>query len=479
MSDYLQIYYGASTAAPKAVEWDRSMIVGDGSDGSIIESTLYELSSSNWSTQLEDDGFAIGDTLYDSVSIFFSATPIPQRLWAYAYMTGAVTTYDDVPLEYVTGNIWRTPIRPPTAWKPTEDSQVKYFGYGEDIGTGYVVNKSDGSEGIGFTITEDAAGDWDGYLEFPNGLTGEAGIDNPVPSNGKITVSYTAGSNANIGEVISEYRINMVSLALDNNSTLKNYSDNVFGSQLDDLIVMLSAISGKICRFIYALPGDAQPDEIITGTASRWKELKALLGANEHFSPLKVIHSALNHDVASGYMAQIAVSHPHKQIGFLEPHFGILSQEQSVNRGKWKDGQIACIMKRTQLAGDPFLVTYGFTFGSGDVSRIEGSRCRDIMAQTLENNLWGLLAERDTLMSYEGMQKIKARIRATFNTLISQGIMDGLESIYIPIEEDLVNNTVAGQLARSLNTVPAVEVEYKWYTSVEKIIITSAENIAT
>lgn len=479
MSDYIQIYFGTSSAAPKAVEWDRAMIVGDAAPSALTESKFYELTSSNWQTLLEDDGFELGDTLYDSVAIFFAISPSPQRVFAYAYIAGTATVYSDVPLELVSGNIWQIPIRPPTGWKAGEENQVKYFGYGDDIGTGYTINTSDGVQGEAFTILTDGAGNWDGQLEFTNGLDHLGTVDKPVPSNAKVTASFAAGTNTSIGEIIAEYNINMVTLALDNNSTLKQYTDNVFGSQLDDLMVMRAAISGKKCRFIYALPGDAQPDETITGTTSTWAELKQLLGANEHLSAIKFIPSTTNDDGATGIMATIAVSHPHQQITFAEPHWGIAEQEPAINKGKWKDGSIMCIIKRTELSGDPFWISYGHTFGSGDTSRIEGSRCRDIIAQTLINNLYALLGERNTLMSYEGMQKIKARIRATFKILQDQGVVDGLQKIYIPIEEDLVNNTAAGQLARQLQAVPAVEIEYLWYTSVEKIIITSTVNVAT
>lgn len=478
MSDYIQIYFGSTSAAPKAVEWDRAMVIGDATPSTLTASKIYELAPDDWQTQLEDDGFEQGDTLYDSVSIFFTASPSPKRLFAYAYASGATQEYDDVPLEFVSDNLWQVPLRPPAGWKSGESEQVKYFGYGDDIGTGYWVNKADGSLGVGFTVKKDGAGNWDGQLEFTNGLSGES-VDKPVPSNAKITVSYKAGSNSSLGEMIEDYRINMVTLALDNNSTISNYVDNIFGSELDDLMVMRSAISGKKCRFIYALPGNAGPEDTITGTTSKWKELKNLIGANEHFSAIKCIPSSTNDDAATGLMALVSISAPHKQIGFAEPFWGINEKEPKINLGKWKDAKIACIMKRTELTGDPFLITYGHTFGSGDVDRIAGSRCRDIMAQTLINNLWGLLAERDTRMSVDGIAKIKARIRSTFNTLISQKIVDGLVKIYVPIEEDLRNNTDAGKLARQQKTVPAVEIEYLYYPNVEKIIITSVDNAAT
>ena len=136
-------------------------------------------------------------------------------------------------------------------------------------------------------------------------------------------------------------------------------------------------------------------------------------------------------------------------------------------------------MKITNLAGDPYLITYGFTFGSGDSSRIEGVRCQVITAQTLINNLWGLLAKRETLMSVEGCDKVENVIRGTFKSLKDKRIVDGLNSVYIPIREDLQNNTAAGLLARQQQEIPVVEIEYLWYTNLEKISITRIENAAT
>jgi len=481
MGDYLTVYLGTSTAGPKAVEWDKTMIVGDG-QGILSESKVYELTPDDWQTQLTDDGFTTSSTLYKSAAVYFMASPSPQRLFAYAHVSGATNDYLDVPLEYVQGNIWEIPIKPPNGFYSGLE-QVKFYCCGDDIEASGQINTADGATGIGFSVDKDGAGNWTGRLTFSNGLSGisgSCGIIKPLTSDCKITVDFTAGTQAGLSTAIRDYNINLISLALDNNSVIEQYTDNIFGSQINDMTTILNAKAGTNCEWFYALPGGAQPETVITGGgSSKWKDLKSLLGADEHISTIKIIPSALNHDPATGYMAMTAITHPHRQMTFAEPHFGILEEEPAINRGKWKLGQIGCIMKRSELQGDPYMVTYGFTFGSGDASKIEGVRCRDIMAQSLINNLWSLLARRDTLMSYEGIQDIKSVIRATFKILKDQRIMDGLETIYIPIETDLKNNTEAGQLARAQQTVPAVEIEYLWNTSIEKIIITRAENVLT
>jgi len=480
MGDYLKIYFGISTAGPKAVEWDKAMVVGDGA-GKLIESKVYALTPTDWETQLTDDGFTSSDTLYKSIAVYFSASPAPQALWAYAYVSGAEVDYDDISLEYVEGNIWEIPIKPPTGFGPTGTGteQVKFYHCGEDTVDTPQINTANGDIGIGFTVEKDGAGNWTGRLTFDNGLSGINGIVKPLTTDCKITVDFSANTSASLSTALVDYNINMISLALDNSSVIEQYTDNIFGSQLDDMMTMLNAIAGKNIIWFYALPGGAQPETTISGTSNKWKELRALMGARNDVAVIKIIPSALNHDPGTGYMAMTSISHPHKQMTFAEPHFGIQEAEPKINRGKWKDGNIACIMKRSELSGNPFLVTYGFTFGSGDVSRIDGIRCRTIMAQNLINNLWGLLAKRETLMSYDGMQKIRNTIHGTFKILIDQRIIDGLVSIHIPIEEDLLKNTEAGKLARAQMLVPSIEIEYLFYPSVEKIIITRAENVPT
>jgi hypothetical protein len=483
MTDYLSITFGSTTAVPKAVEYDRCMIVGDGSPSTLDESTVYELDPSDWQTQLQDDGFAQGDQLYDSVSLFFSASPSPARAWAYAYISGAEQCYTDIPLEYVAGNVWEIPTKPPRRWNNNIE-RVRFYCCGDDIGTGFTWNYANGSQGIGFTPETDGAGNWTGRVTFTDGLSGAScGIVKPLTTDCKLTADYCIGSEGDIGEALKDYQINMVSLALVNSATLKNYSDNLFGSQLQDIMKMISVIAGKNCIWFYALPGDASPEEIIAGTsgatATPWVNLRQMIGARQDVAVIKAKPSAFNHDMATGYMAMTVISHPHQQMTFAEAHMGIQEQEPKINRTLWKDGAIASFMQRTELAGNPMFITFGFTFGSGDVSRIEGTRCRYIVAQTLTNNLWGLLAQRTTLMSYEGMQAIKARIKATFDILIQQKIVDGLEDVRIPIENDLLNNTAAGILARQQQRVPAVEIDYLWYTSVEHIMITQVDNVAT
>ena len=477
MGDYIDILFGSSSAIPKAIEYDKALIVGDGSPSTLSESTVYELSPSDWSTQLEDDGFELGDTLYDSVAVFFGVSPAPQRLFAYAYLSGTTVEYTNVSLEYVEGNTWELPLKPPERFS---DNLERVRFYGCPAGTGAATwNYADGSVGIGFTIEEDGAGNWDGKLTFPNGLSGSSGITKPLTTNCKITCDFVVGTRGSIGEVIEDNTINLVSLALENTATLKNYEDNLFGSQLQDIMTMRSAIAGKECIWFYALPGDADPDDTIEGTSSTWVEFKSLVGARQDIAVIKVKPSDTNDDAAAGYVALTVTSPPHQQLTFAEPHFGIQKAENKISNSKFKDGQIACIMKRTNLAGNPYLITYGFTFGSGDTSKIEGTRCQYIIAQTLINNLWGLLVKRETLVSVEGCDKVEVVIRGTFKSLKDKRIVDGLKSVYIPIKEDLQNNTAAGLLARQQQEIPVAEIEFIWFTSLEKISITRAANVAT
>lgn len=479
MGEYLTIYFGTTSAAPKAVEWDRAMIVGDGSPSTLIESKVYELSADNWETQLTDDGFTSSDQIYKSVSTFFSADPVPNRAWAYAYVSGACTNYTEVPLNYVGGYTWEIPVKPPEAFIGAE--RVRFFCC--EGGTGFTWNNADGSQGIGFTVEQDGAGNWTGQLTFDSGLSGAACgwvRKDDLEAYCKITCDFRICSRGLISEAVDDYNINLISLALDVDPDEKNYTYNIFGSQVNDLMTIINAISGKRCIFFYALPGDAQPADLIAGGGGLyWDNLKGLVGARNDFVAIKCKPSALEPDPSVGYMALTAIGHPHLTLTFAQPYWGIQTQEKAIDRSKFKDGQIACIMKRTELQGDPYLITYGFTFGSGDAARVNGQRCRNIIAQTLINNLWGLLAKRDTLTSYEGCQTIKDVIKGTFKTLKDQGIVDGFKSVKIPIEEDLKNNTAAGKIARAQHIIPAAEIEYYWYTTVEKIIITKVTNEAT
>ena len=476
MTMYINITFGTSSAVPKAVEYDRCMIVGDGAPSSLDDSKIYELAPDSWQTTLEEDGFALGDQFYDSIGIFFAAAPSPQRVWGYAYLSGAQTTYEEVPLEFVSEEMWEIPLKPPSGFY-NDVERVNF--YCCEGGTGSTYNYADGSIGCPFEIEEDAAGNWTGRLEFTDGLSGAAcGIIDPVTTDCKVTCDFVIGSQGGIGQMIADYQINMVSLALENDADIKNYTDNIFGSQLNDIVTMTSAISGKNCLWFYTLPGDADPEDTIEGTTTVWKDFKNLVGAREDIALLSFKPSTLNHDGAAGYMAMTVISPPHKQMSFAQPHFGVEKKVDPISESKWNTGQIASFMQRTNLAGEPFLITFGFTLGSGDTSRIEGTRCKFIIAQTLRNGLWGLLAKRDTLMSYNGIQKVKAVIESIFKGLIDKNIVDKLVSISIPIESDLLDNTVAGQTARAQQAIPAVEIEYYWYTSLEKISITRVENTA-
>ncbi len=53
MGEFITIFFGPSAAAAAAVEYDKSMIVGDGS-AHLSSSKLYLLTQTTWETQLED-----------------------------------------------------------------------------------------------------------------------------------------------------------------------------------------------------------------------------------------------------------------------------------------------------------------------------------------------------------------------------------------------------------------------------------------
>lgn len=482
MTDYLNIYFGQGTPAPRAVEWDRCLIVADGSPG-LAESKFYELTADDWATQLIADGFSTIDRIYKSTSIFFGVEPSPERVFVYAYVSGTETTYEDVALEYVSGDTWKVPLSPVKEFK-NDIELVNFYGYYDNYQENGYPNYSDGVTGQSFYVDTGVDGNWTGYLGFPNGLsmygvTGEeVVVDATLPTSSKIYCDFTVGNESELGDFVAANRVNMIALALDNDKSTTQYVDNIFGDQLTDIMTIRSTISGKNCRWFYALPGNANPEDNIVGTTTKWKNLINIIGARDTFSAIKAFPS-VDDDMAVGYMAMTAITHPHRQLTFAQPHMGIEKPEPNINKGKWNAGSIASIMQWTELAGNPYLITYGFTFGSGDFDRIEGSRCRIIILDSLYNNLYALLARRDTLTSYAGCQNIRKTIEATFNLLKSQRIVDGLQSIKIPIEEEFKKNSDAAKIARQQHLVPAVEIEYIWYTSVEKIIITRVENIAT
>lgn len=479
MARGIRIYFGTGTPAPKAVEYDRFMLIVNGSGAPATDqNTVVEITSAE---DLVDYNFSSDDQAYKSAALFFGADPSPDRLFVYLYNDEGSTSYTDISLEKVTDTIWETPLKPPTF---TGDEQVEF--YGCPAGDDGTINKADASQGLGFTVYEDEEGNWTGQLRFLSGLSGSDGIveEDDLGSNCKITADFSIGSEGGIGEAVEQFNINGIAIALENSLNKTNYdseSDIYFGDdQVDMLLKIRNAIAGKECMFFFALPGNAQPETTIddaTGTVY-WYELSNIMGAIEYFAPLKARPSE-DDDMAAGYMGMAASTHPHVMLGWAQPHMGIYEEEPKINVSKWDDGQIASIMKKRNLSGEPFLITSGFTFGSGDFSRINGTRCKYIIAQSLRNGMEALLAERDTYCSVSGCERVEERIEGIFNYLVRQGIIDEFVSVNIPLKEDFKNNTEAAQLASQQYSLPGVEVEYRWNTSVEFISITSVDNIAT
>jgi len=389
--------------------------------------------------------------------------------------------WEDVPLTPVDDTIWEIPSKPPVGFGPggTGLERVKFY---HPTSTGYQYNYSNGATGLAFTVKTDASGNWTGQLEFPNGLTGQSGaIVKPVESDDKITVDFTMDSKGGVGEQIAEYGINMVSLALANTDAIKNYSTNVFGtSQVDDLNTMMSAIAGKQCIFIYAMPGDADPDDEITGGGGvKWGSLKSIVGQREDFVNFKAKPSVTNDDMASGLMGICSATHPHTGIGFARPHMAIKEREPIISQAKWRDAQTNYIIQRNELEGKPFMIVRGFTFGT-DVNsdRINAVRCKYIILQTLRNGLWSLLSSQTVRMSYKGMVKIEEKIKSIFAQLVADDIVDKFVYVRIPLKANFLANDDVAKAANAAKRVSGIKIGYEWNHSLEEITISALINEA-
>ena len=480
MGEFITIFFGPSAVAPAAVEHDKSMIVGDGS-AHLSSSKLYVLTSDTWDSILEDDGFSSSDQLYKSVADFFAASPTPEQVYVYAYVADSDVEWEDVPLTPIDDTTWEIPSKPPEGFGPggTGLERVRFY---HPTSTGYQWNYSNGATGLSFTVLTDSQGNWNGQLRFPNGLTGQSGaIVKPVESDDKITVDFTIGSRGSIGDQISEYGINMISLALENSESLKNYNSNIFGtSQVHDLDTMMSAIAGKQCIFIYALPGNANPDDLITGGGGvKWGSLKSIVGQREDFVDIKAIPSTTQDDMASGLLGMCSSTHPHIGIGFARPHMAIKEQEPVINQVKWRDAQTNYIIQNRYLAGEPFMVVRGFTFGT-DVNsdRINAVRCKYIILRTLRNGLWSLLASRNVRMNYKGMVKIEEKIKAIFAQLVADDIVDKFVYVRNPLKEHFLVNDDVAKAANAAKRVSGIKIGYEWNHSLEEIEITALINEA-
>jgi len=477
MGEYLTIIWDAETPAAAQVPWDNSLLVVHGSEASLTASEVIACTADDWSAQLTSKGFSETDQGYLSVSNFFAASPTPGgTLYVLALVSGTVDIYQDTLMRKVTDYIYETPLKPPLGFYGAQ--RVKYFP-DADL-TGYWYNNADGSVGMGFTVESDEQGNWTGRLNFLNGLSGVT-IDKPPKSGGKILISFRIGkATADVSEALEDYGINLMAASYPNTRTKTNYTagDCYYGSQSADLSRFTNAIAGKNCGFFWNWPGNAQVGTSGVGFSVNWENLKQFVGQREDVSVIRIKPSSSNHDMSAGIMGMTAATHPHKTMTFALPHMGIQEPSSLIDQTYLNNGQIISAMQRRELSGNPFLLTYGFTFGTGYSSRINYVRCKYIISANLKNGLWELFVSRAVRMSYGGMQLVRNKIAGIFKTLRDQGIHDGLAYIRIPIENDLKDNTAAGIAARAARTIPSIEIGFYWYSSLEKIIITGIRNEA-
>ena len=484
MGEFITILFGESAVAPAAVEYDKSMVVGDGS-AQLASSKLYAVTNIDWQTVLQEDGFSDSEQIYKSVADFFSASPTPENLFVYAYVAGIDTDYTDVMLAKIDDTTWEIPSKPPEGWAPSSTGIARVRFYNCPAVTGYQWNYQDGSTGQGFTEVKNSQDDWNGQLRFPNGLSGLSGdpvTEANLGTNCKITADFTINPDkGGVGEKIAEYDINMVSLALENSQSAKNYSTNVFGtSQVNDLDTMMSAIAGKQCIFFYALPGDVDPADLVSGGGGvDWGTLKSIVGQREDFSPIKAKPSTTQDDMSSGLMGMTSATHPHTTMGFSRPHMAIYEQEPTLNQGKWRDAQTNYIIQKRFLSGAPFMIVRGFTFGT-DVNsdRINAVRCKYIILRSLRNGIWSLLASQSVRMSYKGIVKTEEHIKGIMAGLVGDDIIDSVAYVRIPLKTDFLANNAAAKAAAALSQISGIRIGYYWNRSLEEIVVTALINEA-
>jgi hypothetical protein len=243
---------------------------------------------------------------------------------------------------------------------------------------------------------------------------------------------------------------------------------------------MMSAIAGKMCLFIYASPGNADPDDTISGGGGvKWGSLKSIVGQREDFSFIKAKPSTTKDDMASGLMGMCSATHPHTTMGFARPHMAIVEQEPILNQGKWRDAQTNYIIQKRFLAGAPFMIVRGFTFGTdANSDRINAVRCKYIILQTLRNGLWSLLSSRTVRMSYKGIVKVEEQIKGIFAGLVADDIVDSFAYVRIPLKYDFLAKNAASVLAAQKSEISGIRIGYYWNRSLEEIVVTALINEA-
>lgn len=476
--DFLTIIWEAETPAAATVSWDNCMLVVKGSEASLTSTTIYSTTSSDWSEVLANAGFGATTQAYKSAADFYAASPTPSSLYVLGLVSGQVDTYQNAPLSKITDTLWETPVKPPLGWYNGTE-QVRY--YPDADNTGYFVNAANGSAGVGFEIVTDGLGNWNGRLDFSDsGLSGFE-IDNPPLDGCKITASFTiASSLAEIGTNISNYKIAMMAAAYENTSIKEDYPASAcyFGSQVNDLSRFMGAVAGKHCVLFWALPGAADPTDTASGIGGTWGDIKTLLGSREDVALIKAQPSSTQDDMAAGYMGIAAGEHPHRTLTYKTLHMGITAPEDDIALSYWENAQVAAAMAMPELSGTPNVILGGYTLGVGYSARINYVRCKNIISQELRNTIAALIASRKVKMSYNGMSYVQSVIEGLFSTLQDQGIIDGLAYVRIPIAQDLKSNTAAGQAARAAREIPSIQIGFYWYSSLERITITSIGNVA-
>ena len=279
-------------------------------------------------------------------------------------------------------------------------------------------------------------------------------------------------------------------------ATYKYMTTKCYGNSgwLHDLLLGANMVSsfnsvGKRCMFLFSYPSISGAPATLpmydyasgtTYSGSTYADVVSLIGANYNIISFADWQTTLGADPAAAWMGSILAEHPRTMLTYKPVPVNISQTSfpsKPIIQG-WRQGKVNPLMTVTTNGQENVVLGGNTTFGNGREKDANFVACRHLLADTILDNLQTLLMSRKLKYNLDGIIKIESSIYASMKLCVTNGWIDGVGTVTIPIKPYLLSESsldtgskIILETARQSKIVGDISVTFKWEGDVEEIII--------
>lgn len=315
-------------------------------------------------------------------------------------------------------------------------------------------------------------------------FSGQEGRDIMSESGGRILINATRNSFGIAAQAIVPLDVQFVCPVYDTTVTGVSGCAGILGDNtgsIEDLRNVLGMCPGNNMMAVWAMPSKASLNTVyhnipaLSGSP-QYQNIRDYVGQDKNAIVIYAdvatgTNGTGSDDPAAAYLGRIIATPPHETM-MLKPMTISLNTRCDENaEAGWKAGQIACIIRATDLGFDTDQLSYGFTFaGTTPENRLNNVRCKYQVIYNVQQDLWSMLSTGKVRVSKSGLSMLIDTLKGTLRRMEKRDIIDkGEQVVTIP----LMNGTDAEWTsANKRRVIDGIQVRWTWLTSPEELNIT-------